>query len=105
MLDEARSSTRGTTMADFDDDDDDRGPDIRRRPSTRGRVYVHRRCGGMTEVSGGDYTHICDPFRPCTGTYCCRCAGFVSLDDVFWADTEEPISEYRVRLREETPAL
>jgi hypothetical protein len=69
----------------------------------KGRVYVHSRCGGQTRVSGGDFIHICDPFRPCTGTYCCQCAGFAPLNEVIWADTGEAVSHYRSRLRRETP--
>jgi hypothetical protein len=89
-----------------DRDEDDRDEDERRSLRTPdGRVYVHRRCGGMTKVSGGDYSHICDPFWPCTGTYCCGCSGFVSLSEVRWADTEEPVSEYRRRLAAETPLV
>jgi hypothetical protein len=59
----------------------------------------------MTEVSGGDFTHICDPFWPCTGTYCCQCAGFVPLDEVRWEDTDELITRFRRRLRKATPGL
>ncbi len=91
-------------MSDFDDDD---GPEqtTQRRGSITGRVYVHHGCGGQTRVSGGDYTHICDPFWPCTATFCCQCSGFVSLAEVSWADTGELISAYRRRMRAETPAL
>jgi hypothetical protein len=89
-----------------DDDYDDRERFVRRGgPSPTGRVYVHERCGGQTHVSGGDYTHICDPFWPCTSTYCCGCSGFVSLREVAWADTREVIADYRSRMRAETPAL
>jgi hypothetical protein len=84
------------------DEDPDR---FRKRGTPTGRVYVHRRCGELTQVSGGDYTHICDPFWPCTGTFCCGCNDMVSLSDVRWEDTGEPISDYRRRLRAETPAL
>lgn len=89
-------------MSDSYEEDE---PVIRRRQAPNARVYVHDRCGGSTQVSGGDYTHICDPFRPCTGTYCCTCADFAPLHEVEWADTGERISDYRRRLREETPSL
>jgi hypothetical protein len=75
------------------------------RDDTTGRVYIHQSCGGETTVSGRSFTHICDPFRPCTGTYCCTCAGYAPLDEVCWLDTGEPISEYRNRLRTMTPRL
>ncbi|HYT92789.1 MAG TPA: hypothetical protein VEL76_28995 [Gemmataceae bacterium] len=74
-------------------------------PAPTGRVYHHSRCGGETRVSGGDYTHICDPFWPCTGTFCCGCSNFVPLHEVIWLDTEEVISDYRRRMRAETPGF
>ena len=91
-------------MDDFQNEDGPEQVDQRRRIPT-GRVYVHTRCGGQTRVSGGDYTHICDPFWPCTSTYCCQCTGFVPLSKVRWADTGEAVSDYRSRLRAETPGL
>jgi hypothetical protein len=91
-------------MSDFQDDEDP-GRFVKRRGTPTGRVYVHTRCGGQTEVSGGDYTHICDPFWPCTGTYCCQCAGFAPLSEVKWVDTGESVAKYRSRLRAETPGL
>jgi hypothetical protein len=91
-------------MNDFDEDD---GPEqaARRHASITGRVYVHHGCGGQTRVSGGDYTHICDPFWPCTGTFCCGCSNFVPLGEVSWTDTGETVSAYRRRMRAETPAV
>lgn len=74
-----------------------------RRTPTR-RVYVHTSCDGETCVAGLDYIHICDPFWPCERTYCCTCARMVPLSEVYWADTRERISEYRKRLRSQTPA-
>jgi len=95
-------------MSEWDEDDDfedDRRPPVRRGRTPTGRVYVHRGCGGQTRASGGDYTHICDPFWPCTGTYCCGCRTFVPLSQVRWVDTGEPVSAYRRRVRAETPVL
>jgi hypothetical protein len=91
-------------MSDFDFEDDP-GRSARHRGAPTGRVYLHTRCGGQTRVSGGDYTHICDPFWPCTSTYCCECAGFAPLTEVRWADTGETVADYRSRLRRETPGL
>ena len=78
-----------------DDDEFDEMPE--------GRAYVHDKCGGVTVVSGGDFTHICDPFRICTGTYCCTCQGFAPLEQVRWVDTDEVVADYRARLKEGTP--
>jgi hypothetical protein len=91
-------------MSDFQDDDDPECSSHKHGVPT-GRVYVHTGCGGQTEVSGGDFTHICDPFWPCTSTYCCQCAGFAPLSEVRWTNTGEPVSEYRRRLRANTPGL
>lgn len=56
-------------------------------------------------VSEGDFTHICDPFHTCNGTYCCECSDFGPLDEFAWADTGERISDYRARLEKATPGL
>ena len=42
--------------------DDDDEASYRHDDVSAGRVYVHTHCGGQTRVSGGDFTHICDPF-------------------------------------------
>jgi hypothetical protein len=89
-------------VSDLHEDDAER---FMRASTPDGRVYVHTRCGGQTRVSGGDYTHICDPFWPCTGTWCCTCSGVAPLTEVRWVDTGEPVSDYRSRMRKETPAL
>ncbi len=87
-------------MSDVEDDDEDAFV-----PDVNGRVYVHSRCGGQTRVSGGDFTHICDPFWPCTSTYCCQCAGFAPLNQVQWIETGELVSEFRSRVRSKTPGM
>jgi hypothetical protein len=76
-------------------------PDFPETPT--GRTYVHKKCRGETHVSGGDFSHICDPIWPCTGTFCCTCNGFAPLREVRWADTGEPVSDYRNRLLRKTP--
>jgi hypothetical protein len=97
------ASAEGEPMRnDHDEDDYEESAESLRTPKSR--VYVHTGCGGRTQVSGGDYSHICDPFWPCTSTYCCGCGGFISLSEVRWADTREVIARYRRRLRAETPA-
>jgi hypothetical protein len=90
-------------MSEFEEDDPE-GP-VPDRGTPTGRVYVHTRCGGQTQVSGGDFTHICDPFWPSTGTYCCTCNDYAPLSEVRWADTGESVTEYRTRLRTATPGL
>jgi len=90
---------------DEEEDDEPRRPSsIRRRPRTQ-RVYVHQTCGGQTRISGFQFTHLCDPFWPCTGTYCCTCADYAALDEVSWTDTGEALDKFRSRMRRRTPAL
>jgi hypothetical protein len=83
-------------------------PQQKRVKPPTSRSYHHRPCirkpqGTETVVSGHDYTHICDPFWPCSSTYCCGCSDFVSLDSVVWTDTGETVAAYRKRLRAATP--
>lgn len=88
----------------YEDDDDDLDDEDELPPlDGESRPYVHTGCGEGTVVSGGDYSHICNPFRICTGTFCCGCQGFVSLDSVVWADTGEKVSKFRARMRTLTP--
>jgi len=67
------------------------------------RVYYHISCGKPTRVSGDDFVRLECPFRPVGGTFCCRCARFVALDSVRWADTDETISAYRQRVWDSVP--
>lgn len=93
----------------------DTSPRFRKRPrrvadadefdeTPDGRPYIHDKCGEATVVSEGHFAHICDPFRPCTGTFCVTCNGFFPLTEVRWADTDESISDYRERMKQLTPA-
>lgn len=67
------------------------------------RVYVHNGCGGETVISGNDFDRLANPFGFGGSTLCCACRRYVRLKDVAWADTGEPISEYRRRLRSSAP--
>jgi hypothetical protein len=67
------------------------------------RPYVHESCGQVTVVSGDDFSRLANPFAVVTGTYCVSCQAMVNLGTVSWADTQEPISKYRRRLRAEAP--
>jgi hypothetical protein len=67
------------------------------------RVYFHEECGADTRVSGDDYVLLECPFRPVTATFCCGCRKLVSLRVVCWADTGEPVSDYRARLAATVP--
>lgn len=86
---------------DWEDEEDDEDEEL----DGESRAYIHLGCGGGTVVSGGDYSHICNPFWMCTGTFCCGCQGYVGLSEVVWSDTGEPISEYRARMRSMTPTI
>ena len=70
-----------------------------------GRVYAHEGCGGLTRVSGNDFTHICDPFWPCTGTFCCGCGKHVPFRECVWTETGEDLQSYTDKLRAARPDL
>jgi hypothetical protein len=63
------------------------------------RVYIHRKCKTITEISDIHFIDICDVFnRRLTATRCAKC-GICSLKAVKWEDTGEAISDYRARVR------
>lgn len=68
------------------------------------RVYVHRGCGGSTEIAGEYFSQLANPFALCRETTCASCKKDVKLKDVYWADTGEDIASYRRRLRSQAPA-
>lgn len=70
----------------------------------KGRPYVHNKCGQTTIISGNDFIGLCNPFEPCMGTICASCGTPDSTSQFVWEDTEEPISEYRRRMRREAPS-
>ena len=86
---------------DYDDDEDD-APRRRRKDS---RTYYHSRCRKLTEVSGGDYAKLCDPYWFWSGAFCCTCQKDVPLNTVEWDDTGEAIPKYRRRMRRQTPGF
>lgn len=85
---------------EYDDEDD--APRRRRKDS---RTYYHNRCRRLTEVSGGDYAKICDPYWFWSGAFCCTCQKEVPLSTLEWDDTGEPIAKYRRRMRRRTPGF
>ncbi len=68
------------------------------------RVYVHRGCGGSTQITGESFSQLANPFALCRETTCASCKKDVKLKDVYWADTGEDIASYRKRLRAQAPA-
>jgi hypothetical protein len=97
-----RSRRRRERDREPDDDDDEplRGSS-RRVP--QGRTYICHRCEGATYVSDDSFSHISNPFRLCTSTYCCGCEDFVRLSEVEWEDTGELVSDFRSRIRQQAP--
>ncbi|WP_339749440.1 hypothetical protein [uncultured Rubinisphaera sp.] len=69
-----------------------------------GRVYVHRKCRKSTCVTGQDFANVCNPFVPAAGTICSSCGSGDKYANFKWEDTDEKLSEYRQRLRDEAPA-
>ena len=72
---------------------------------TKGRPYIHKRCGKVTVVTGADFSGLCNPSQVCLGTICANCGGPDSVSAFYWQDTEEPLHEYRRRLRKSAPAV
>lgn len=70
-----------------------------------GRVYVHEKCQQPTQVNGGDFEGLCNPFNLCLGTVCAHCGGPRALNSFYWADTGEPLNVYRKRLRTKVPPI
>jgi hypothetical protein len=72
-------------------------------PSPPSRVYVHRGCGGSTQISGEYISQLANPFALCRETTCSSCRKDVKLNDVYWEDTGEDLKSYRKRLRSQAP--
>ncbi|QDU06127.1 hypothetical protein V6x_58730 [Gimesia chilikensis] len=70
-----------------------------------GRVYVHQKCRQSTQVNGGDFEGLCNPFNLCLGTVCAHCGGPRALRTFHWADTGEQLDDYRRRLRTKVPPI
>ena len=69
------------------------------------REYVHRTCGKVTEVSGGDFRNMAAPVPGMKGTMCAACGGFFPVSEFTWADSNEEIVAYYERHRARVPAL
>ncbi len=67
------------------------------------RAYVHEACGEATLVDGNDFEGLVNPFAVALKTYCVHCRRMVSLKNVVWADTGEPLSQYRKRMLKRIP--
>src|SRR5690349_10190035 len=68
------------------------------------RAYVHLgTCGGVTQVSGNILKILCQPDRLAASTICSKCNRDVRMRDVAWADTSEPIADYRARMKRIIP--
>lgn len=72
---------------------------VARTPGRKSRGYSHDQCGKGTVVSGADFAQVANPFLRADETVCAGCGDIVSLRNVRWQDTGEPISAYRSRLR------
>jgi len=68
------------------------------------RAYVHRRCGEVTEVSGGSFRNLASPVPRINFTLCVDCDDFFPMAEFEWEDTAEGIEEYYARYRKRIPA-
>lgn len=67
------------------------------------RVYLHTRCGSLTQIGGHDFLRLANPFAGVSQTICCGCGKAVPIRHVEWVDTGENVKAYRRRLRAATP--
>jgi hypothetical protein len=68
------------------------------------RSYQHSTCGGVTEVGDDDFDRLANPFSLVWGqTYCSHCEEDVSLDELYWTDTQESLAAFRARMRRSAP--
>lgn len=76
----------------------------KKRKTRRSRSYRHGHCGGVTTVEDDDFSRLANPFAFVMGsTFCAECEQDVSLEDLYWTDTEESIADYRRRVRKDAP--
>jgi hypothetical protein len=62
------------------------------------RTFRHKRCGGLTTLTGRDLLRLECPFIRIYTMRCAACQGQVGLNDMFWENTGEMIWEYRRRI-------
>lgn len=67
------------------------------------RKYRHQKCNGVTEIGGDDFSHLSNPYQPCTQTFCCTCSGLANVSEVVWTDSGEVVREYRHRVLMQSP--
>jgi hypothetical protein len=81
------------------------GPSSKKKKKTRrSRSYRHNHCGGVTTVDDDDFSRLANPFAFVMGsTFCAECEQDVSLEDLYWTDTEESIADFRRRVRKDAP--
>src|SRR5262245_39389455 len=87
-----------------DADSPERSAELQAGPPAE-RVYVHRTCGTLTEVSGYDFQRLTNPFTMVPGTICVGCGRAVPIRQVEWADSGENVAAYRRRLRAAMPLV
>lgn len=76
----------------------------KKRKTRRSRSYRHDHCGGVTKVGDDDFSRLANPFAFVMGsTFCAECEQDVSLENLYWTDTEESIADYRRRVRNDAP--
>lgn len=97
---------QGEDMSDLDSPSGEQSSsqEPKKRKTRRSRKYRHERCGGVTKVGDEDFSRLANPFTfVWSGTFCAVCEDDVSLEDVYWTDTDESIADYRRRVRKKAP--
>jgi len=70
-----------------------------------GRTYIHHACGGVTCINGHDFAGLCNPFDSTRRTYCAACDSPDLYSNFSWEDTGERLTEFRKRIRNQSPFI
>lgn len=68
------------------------------------RLYIHNKCGEVTEVGGGDFKNMAAPVPGMPRTMCAACGGIFPTTEFKWEDSGEQITAYYERHRQLVPA-
>ncbi|BDI32621.1 hypothetical protein CCAX7_46720 [Capsulimonas corticalis] len=77
-------------------------PELREQGSLEGvpKVYEHPKCGGMTVMPEKIIrSYLKNPFMYNGKTFCTGCHTYVDDSELFWVETGQRMSEYRLELQ------
>ena len=68
------------------------------------RLYIHNKCGEVTEIGGGDFKNVASPVPGMVTTMCSACGKMFPISQFKWADSDEKIVAYYARHRARVPS-